>query len=112
MAFQLIEGGDFGDESANSGCCYVTFLPKMKGEEGIFRGPAIEEEGFLDVSVSCITEAAQKVGWKSPETFRKMEREIMDLKEKLNVNEEALKKALRSLELKRDVKKITKAKAK
>ena len=111
MAFQLIEGGDFGEESGNNGFCYVTYLPKAKGEIGIFRGPAIEEEGFLDVSVSCITEAAQLVGWKSPETFRKMEREILELREKLAINEAALKKALRSLELKKEVKTLTKAKA-
>ena len=77
--FRLIEGGDFGMESANVGLCYVTFLTKKEEDAGIFRGPAIEEEGFLDVSVSCITDAAQQVGWRSPESVAKLEKAYTDL---------------------------------
>ena len=77
--FRLIEGGDFGMESANVGLCYVTFLTKKENDVGIFRGPAIEEEGFLDVTVSCITDAAQQVGWKSPESVMKLEKAYEDL---------------------------------
>jgi hypothetical protein len=95
--FRLIEGGDFGLDSANVGLCYVTFTPKADHDEGIFRGPAIEEEGFLDVSIGCITEAAQKVGWRSPKSVIKLElgyeelkKENARLKNKLDKAEVAL----------------------
>lgn len=77
--FKLIEGGDFGMESANVGLCYVSFLPKANHDAGIFRGPAIEEEGFLDVSVGCIEDAAQQIGWKPPESVAKLEKSYDDL---------------------------------
>jgi len=95
--FRLIEGGDFGMESANVGLCYVTFLTKQDDDAGIFRGPAIEEEGFLDVSVSCITDAAQQVGWKSPESVAKLEieyRDLLKIHTKLTKDYTKLEKAL------------------
>jgi hypothetical protein len=95
--FRLVEGGDFGLDSANVGLCYVTFRPKADDEIGIFRGPPIEEEGFLDVAVSCITEAAQQIGWKSPESVARLElgyeelkKENARLKKKLDKAEIAL----------------------
>mgnify|MGYP001263790880 CR=1 FL=1 len=112
MAFQLIEGGDFGDESGNSGFCYVTFLPKAKGDIGIFRGPAIEEEGFLDVSIGCITEAAQKVGWRSPESVAKLEYGYHELEKENKKIQAALDKALKALSLQKELKGLTKAKRK
>ena len=66
-------------ESANVGGCYVSFLPKVNHDAGIFRGPAIEEEGFLDVSVGCIEDASQQIGWKPPESVAKLEKSYYDL---------------------------------
>ena len=109
MAFQLIEDGDFGDESGNAGFCYVTFLPKGKDDIGIFRGPAIEEEGFLDVSISCITEAAQKVGWRSPESVAVLEHGYHEAMRELVKTQNDLAKAKKALGIKKD---LTKAKRK
>jgi len=105
MAFQLIEDGDFGDESANNGFCYVTFLPKRQDEIGIFRGPAIEEEGFLDVSISCITEAAQKVGWKSPESVAKLEHGYHEAMKEVTRLSKELSKAKQALGIKKELSK-------
>ena len=97
--FRLIEGGDFGMESANVGLCYVTFLTKKENDVGIFRGPAIEEEGFLDVTVSCITDAAQQVGWKSPESVMKLEKAYEDLSQDHQRALKDLAKAKKALRL-------------
>ena len=105
MAFQLIEGGDFGDESGNNGFCYVTFLPKGKGDIGIFRGPAIEEEGFLDVSIACITEAAQKVGWRSPESVAKLEHGYHEAMREVVQTKKELEKAKKALGIKKELSK-------
>ena len=97
IMFRLIEGGDFGLDSGNVGLCYVTFLPKKLDDKGIFRGPPIEEEGFLDVSISCITDAAQQVGWRSPESVAKLEKSYNDLHKahaKLSKDYAKLEKAL------------------
>ena len=103
--FRLIEGGDFGMESANVGLCYVTFLTKMEEDAGIFRGPAIEEEGFLDVSVSCITDAAQQVGWRSPESVAKLEKAYTDLLQEHERTLKDLAKAKKALGLVKELKK-------
>ena len=103
--FRLIEGGDFGMESANVGLCYVTFLTKQEEDAGIFRGPAIEEEGFLDVSVSCITDAAQQVGWRSPESVAKLEKAYTDLLQEHERTLKDLAKAKKALGLVKELKK-------
>ena len=103
--FNLIEGGDFGLESGNVGLCYVTYLPKKLDDRGIFRGPAIEEEGFLDVSISCITDAAQQVGWKSPESVAKLEKAYEDLSKEHERTIKDLAKAKKALGLVKEIKK-------
>ena len=103
--FRLIEGGAFGMESANVGLCYVTFLTKKENDVGIFRGPAIEEEGFLDVTVSCITDAAQQVGWKSPESVMKLEKAYEDLSQDDQRALKDLAKAKKALGLVKELKK-------
>ena len=103
--FRLIEGGDFGMESANVGLCYVTFLTKKENDVGIFRGRAIEEEGFLDVTVSCITDAAQQVGWKSPESVMKLEKAYEDLSQDHQRALKDLAKAKKALGLVKELKK-------
>lgn len=103
--FRLIEGGDFGIESANVGNCYVSFLPKAKGDPGIFRGPAIEEEGFLDVAVDCIKDAAQQIGWKSPESVAKLEKAYNDLVKENDKLRRDYDKAAKALGLVKEIKK-------
>jgi len=103
--FRLIEGGDFGMESANVGLCYVTFLTKKQEDAGIFRGPPIEEEGFLDVSISCVTDAAQQVGWKSPESVAKLETAYHDLSKEHEQTLKDLAKAKKALGLVKELKK-------
>jgi len=70
MTFALIPDGEFGQESAGHGVCYVTNAGKRKGDLGIFRGPEIQSEGFLDVSCMAIEDAADKLGWKSPRSVK------------------------------------------
>lgn len=73
MTFRLIPGADFDSTSAGGPLCYVTGERKQEGDAGIFRGPVIDHEGYLDVSVRCITTAASKVGWISPENYEQLE---------------------------------------
>tara|TARA_R100000458_G_C8248939_1_gene226257 strand:- start:818 stop:1135 length:318 start_codon:yes stop_codon:yes gene_type:complete len=103
--FRLIEGGDFGLESANVGACYVSFLPKANGDPGIFRGPAIEEEGFLDIGVDCVKDAAQQIGWKSPESIAQLEFGYQELKKENKKLKSALTKAEKALGLVKELKK-------
>ena len=103
--FRLIEGGDFGLESANVGACYVSFLAKADGDPGIFRGPAIEEEGFLDVGVDCIKDAAQQIGWKSPESVAQLEIGYAELKAENTKLKTRLTKAEKALGLVKEIKK-------
>lgn len=103
--FRLIEGGDFGLESANVGACYVSFLPKANGDPGIFRGPAIEEEGFLDIGVDCVKDAAKQIGWKAPESVAKLEKAYNDLLKDYEKLEKDHAKALKALNLVKEIKK-------
>jgi hypothetical protein len=103
--FRLVEGGDFGLDSANVGLCYVSFLPKAEGDVGIFRGPAIEEEGFLDVGVDCIKDAAQQIGWKGPEYWKPLEVSYEELKKQCKNLEQRLAKAEKALGLVKEIKK-------
>ena len=103
--FRLIEGGDFGLESANVGLCYVSFLPKAVDDAGIFRGPAIEEEGFLDVAVGCIENAAQQLGWKAPEYTGPLEKGYEELKKENIRLQNKLIKAEKALGLIKEVQK-------
>jgi len=91
--FRLVEGGDYGLDSANVGLCYVSFLPKAEGDPGIFRGPAIEEEGFLDVGVDCIKDAAQQIGWKGPEYWKPLEVSYEKLKKDCAILEKKINKS-------------------
>ena len=81
MSFDLIKGGDFSHASAGGGKCYVTGVRKAPDEIGIFRAGTIEFEGFLDVSISCITNAAQEVGWIPPEKVEELKKELVRLDE-------------------------------
>ena len=103
--FRLIEGGDFGLESANVGSCYVSFLPKADGDPGIFRGPAIEEEGFLDIGVDCVKDAALQLGWKSPESVAKLEKAYEDLHKEHTKTKRELTKAKKALGIVKEIKK-------
>ena len=103
--FRLIEGGDFGLESANVGACYVSFLPKANGDPGIFRGPAIEEEGFLDIGVDCVKDAALQLGWKSPESVAKLEKAYEDLHKEHTKTKRELTKAKKALGIVKEIKK-------
>ena len=103
--FRLIEGGDFGTESANVGLCYVSYLPKANGDPGIFRGPPIEEEGFLDVGVDCIKDAAKQLGWKPPESNAKLEKAYEDLNKEHTKMKRELTKAKKALGLVKEIKK-------
>lgn len=73
MTFRFIPNADFDSTSAGGPLCYVTGERKQEGDPGIFRGPVIDYEGNLDVSVRCITNAASKVGWVGPEDYERME---------------------------------------
>jgi len=103
--FRLIEGGDFGLDSANVGACYVSFLPKANGDAGIFRGPAIEEEGFLDIGVDCVKNAAQQIGWKAPESVAKLEKAYEDLHKEHTKAKRELTKAKKALGIVKEIKK-------
>ena len=103
--FRLIEGGDFGLDSANVGACYVSFLPKANGDAGIFRGPAIEEEGFLDIGVDCVKDAAQQIGWKAPESVAKLEKAYNDLVKEHEKLTKQHAKAMKALGIVKDIKK-------
>ena len=76
----------------------------LKFYENIFF-PAIEEEGFLDVSVSCITDAAQQVGWRSPESVAKLETAYHDLSKEHERTLKDLAKAKKALGLVKELKK-------
>lgn len=106
--FNLIEGGDFSTESANVGLCYVSFLPKANDDIGIFRGPAIEEEGFLDVGIGCIENAAGQLGWRSPQFVGKLEKGYEELKKENKQLKRDLDKAHKALGLVKEIKKTTK----
>tara|TARA_R100000458_G_scaffold56816_1_gene62171 strand:+ start:1602 stop:1925 length:324 start_codon:yes stop_codon:yes gene_type:complete len=106
--FRLIEGGDFGLESANVGLCYVSFLPKANGDQGIFRGPAIEEEGFLDIGIDCVKNAASQIGWKSPESVAELEKAYNDLLKEHNNLKRSYAKAEKALGIVKEIKKSKK----
>lgn len=98
MSFNLIQDGDFGSSSARPGLCYVTGERKQPGDRGIFRGPTIEWEGFLDVSQRCITNAAESIGWISPDKYehlveeiKRMTNEILELQSEVETRNEALR---------------------
>lgn len=101
MSFQLVEDGDFSLASAGKGLCYVTGETKQPGDRGIFRGPTIEYEGFLDVSLRCITNAASELGWRSADDYgdlaRNYEKSINSYHE-LMKQYEAVKERLEVLE--------------
>lgn len=58
---------DFDDTSARKGRCYILNIPRPEEDEGVFRGPMIDFEGFMDVSERAIKEAASELGWISAE---------------------------------------------
>ena len=98
MSFDLIKGADFSSASAGGGKCYVTGMRRRPEDAGIFRAGTIEHEGFLDVSVSCITDAAQQVGWIPPEKVEELQKELIRLNElvsnqdmKIKILEDTLK---------------------
>lgn len=57
---------DFDETSARRGVCYILNIPKPPEDSGVFRGPAIDHEGFLDISERAIREAAQSIGMLAP----------------------------------------------
>lgn len=91
MSFDLIRDGDFSSASAGGGKCYVTGMRKQPGDVGIFRAGTIEHEGFLDVSIQCITNAAQQVGWIAPEKVEELKIELVKLQEQVSNQETTIK---------------------
>jgi len=81
MSFDLITGGDFSSASAGGGKCYVTGMLRQPGDVGIFRAGTIDFEGFLDVSIQCITNAAQQIGWISPDKVTELSSELIRLED-------------------------------
>lgn len=73
MTFRFIPGADFDSTSAGGPLCYITGERKQEDDPGIFRGPVINYEGHLDVTVRCITNAAAKIGWLGPERYEEIE---------------------------------------
>jgi hypothetical protein len=83
-------------------------LPKHDDDPGIFRGPAIEEEGFLDIGVACIENAAEQIGWKSPKSVGTLEKGYQELVNENKQLRRDLEKALKALGLVKEVKKSIK----
>jgi hypothetical protein len=67
---------DFDDTSAKKGRCYVMNIPKPEEDEGVFRGPLIDFEGFLDISERAIREAAREIGMLDADKATALKREL------------------------------------
>jgi hypothetical protein len=86
MTFSLIRDGEFNvNESAGNGLCYICSCRKQPGDLGIFRGPAIDYEGNLDVCQRCIVTAAHEAGMISSAKAEEQDTLIHEHESQINV---------------------------
>jgi hypothetical protein len=98
-SIDLIKNAEFHvTQSAGHGLCYVCGMQKQPEDPGIFRGPAIDFEGNLDICVRCIRNAARQLGMLSTDQVEKLRQEMAQMAEALVAAEKLNHEQARALE--------------